>query len=55
MTTRGLIGERWSLRILWACAIGTGISLYMVAQERDMQNRAREMAAEAAARSVERD
>ncbi|KAK7405222.1 hypothetical protein VNO78_06421 [Psophocarpus tetragonolobus] len=44
MTTRGVIGDRWSMRILWACAIGSAISLYMVAVERQAQNRERMLA-----------
>ncbi|OMO80318.1 hypothetical protein CCACVL1_13037 [Corchorus capsularis] len=44
MGTRGVIGDKWSMRILWACAIGSAISLYMVAVERQKQNRDRMMA-----------
>ncbi|KAJ9182881.1 hypothetical protein P3X46_006826 [Hevea brasiliensis] len=44
MGTRGVIGDKWSMRILWACAIGSAISLYMVAVERQTQNRDRMMA-----------
>ncbi|KDP27033.1 hypothetical protein JCGZ_20968 [Jatropha curcas] len=44
MGTRGVIGDKWSMRILWACAIGSAISLYMVAVERQAQNRERAMA-----------
>ncbi|GMH25535.1 hypothetical protein Nepgr_027378 [Nepenthes gracilis] len=44
MGTRGVIPDKWSMRILWACAIGSAISLYMVAVERQMQNRERMMA-----------
>ncbi|MQM01779.1 hypothetical protein Taro_034537 [Colocasia esculenta] len=44
MGTRGVVGDKWSQRILWFCAIGSAISLYMVAVERQAQNRARAMA-----------
>ncbi|KAE8732158.1 hypothetical protein F3Y22_tig00002237pilonHSYRG00554 [Hibiscus syriacus] len=44
MGTRGVIGDKWSMRILWACAIGSAIGLYMVAVERQQQNRDRMMA-----------
>ncbi|XWS27988.1 hypothetical protein CRYUN_Cryun25bG0027500 [Craigia yunnanensis] len=44
MTTRGVIGDKWSMRILWVCAIGSVIGLYMVAVERQRQNRDRMMA-----------
>ncbi|KAH7512498.1 uncharacterized protein LOC107432454 [Ziziphus jujuba] len=44
MGTRGVIGDKWSMRVLWACAIGSAVSLYMVAVERQMQNRDRMMA-----------
>ncbi|XP_057951617.1 uncharacterized protein LOC131146211 [Malania oleifera] len=44
MAGRGVIGDKWSMRILWFCAIGSAISLYMVATERQMQNRERMMA-----------
>ncbi|PKI56294.1 hypothetical protein CRG98_023313 [Punica granatum] len=43
---RGRIGDKWSMRVLWASAIGSGIGLYMVIVERQLQNRER-MAAEA--------
>ncbi|XP_061370678.1 uncharacterized protein LOC133313325 [Gastrolobium bilobum] len=39
MGTRGVIGDKWSMRILWACAIGSAIGLYMVAVQRQAQNR----------------
>ncbi|URD99039.1 hypothetical protein MUK42_31325 [Musa troglodytarum] len=39
--SRGVVGEKWSQRILWFCAIGSAISLYMVAVERQAQNRQR--------------
>ncbi|KAG0454781.1 hypothetical protein HPP92_023731 [Vanilla planifolia] len=44
MGGRGAIGERWSQRILWICAIGSAISLYFVAVERQAQNRERMVA-----------
>ncbi|XP_020109037.1 uncharacterized protein LOC109724582 [Ananas comosus] len=44
MMARGVVGEKWSQRILWVCAIGSAISLYFVAVERQAQNRARMMA-----------
>ncbi|XP_078154153.1 hrpN-interacting protein from malus protein [Carex rostrata] len=42
--SRGVVGERWSQKILWCCAIGTAVSLYFVAVERHAQNRQRAMA-----------
>ncbi|XP_010913979.1 uncharacterized protein [Elaeis guineensis] len=42
--SRGVVGDKWSQRILWFCAIGSAISLYMVAVERQAQNRERMMA-----------
>ncbi|GMN44770.1 hypothetical protein TIFTF001_013965 [Ficus carica] len=44
MGGRGVIGDKWSMKILWMCAIGSAISLYMVAAERQMQNRDRMLA-----------
>ncbi|XP_073000823.1 uncharacterized protein [Typha latifolia] len=44
MMGRGVVGDKWSQRILWMCAIGTAISLYFVAVERHAQNRQRMMA-----------
>ncbi|KAF0935359.1 hypothetical protein E2562_032050 [Oryza meyeriana var. granulata] len=41
---RGVVGERWSQRVLWLCAIGSAVSLYYVAVERQAQNRARAVA-----------
>ncbi|XP_014491123.1 uncharacterized protein LOC106753782 [Vigna radiata var. radiata] len=46
MGTRGVIGDKWSMRILWVCAIGSAVGLYMVAVERQAQNRARMLAEE---------
>ncbi|CAJ1978578.1 unnamed protein product [Sphenostylis stenocarpa] len=46
MGTRGVIGDKWSMRVLWACAIGSAVSLYMVAVERQAQNRQRILAEE---------
>ncbi|KAJ4836173.1 hypothetical protein Tsubulata_004989, partial [Turnera subulata] len=39
MGSRGVIDDKWSKRILWVCAIGSAIGLYMVIAERQMQNR----------------
>ncbi|KAG9457389.1 hypothetical protein H6P81_001897 [Aristolochia fimbriata] len=36
---RGVVGDKWSLRILWLCAFGSAAGLYMVAVERQAQNR----------------
>lgn len=44
MGTGGVIADKWSMRILWACAIGSAIGLYMVAVERQAQNRQRMIA-----------
>ncbi|KAG6793848.1 hypothetical protein POTOM_003072 [Populus tomentosa] len=44
MGGRGVIGDKWSSRVLWACAIGSVVSLYMVVVERQLQNRERMMA-----------
>ncbi|CAL0303781.1 unnamed protein product [Lupinus luteus] len=44
MGTGGVIADKWSMRILWACAIGSAVGLYMVAVERQAQNRARMLA-----------
>lgn len=41
---RGLVSDKFSSRILWICAIGSAIGLYMVAVERQGQNRAKMMA-----------
>ncbi|CAI9088641.1 OLC1v1023031C1 [Oldenlandia corymbosa var. corymbosa] len=41
---RGVISDKWSSRILWISAIGTAIGFYMVAVERQTQNRAKMMA-----------
>ncbi|KAI4978255.1 hypothetical protein ZWY2020_014809 [Hordeum vulgare] len=40
MGGRGVVGDRWSQRVLWICAIGSAVSLYFVAVERQAQNRA---------------
>lgn len=42
--TRGVVGEKWSSRILWLCALGSAVGLYMVAVERQTQNRNRMIA-----------
>ncbi|XP_059661523.1 uncharacterized protein LOC132307709 [Cornus florida] len=44
MRTRGVISDKWSMRILWCCAIGSAVGFYMVAVERQTQNRNRMMA-----------
>ncbi|KAF8024952.1 hypothetical protein BT93_F1949 [Corymbia citriodora subsp. variegata] len=44
MGGRGVIGDKWSMRILWLCAFGSAVSFYMVAVERQMQNRDRMLA-----------
>ncbi|CAA2973776.1 Winged helix-turn-helix DNA-binding domain containing [Olea europaea subsp. europaea] len=41
---RGVIGDKWSSRILWLTAIGSAIGFYMVAVERQTQNREKMMA-----------
>ncbi|CAJ2646505.1 unnamed protein product [Trifolium pratense] len=46
MGTRGVIADKWSMRVLWACAIGSAVSLYMVAVERQKQNRQKMLLAE---------
>ncbi|CAO2838691.1 unnamed protein product [Amaranthus hypochondriacus] len=48
---RGTIPDKWSSRVLWVCAIGSAIGLYMVAVERQMQNRQKMMAEMAALES----
>ncbi|CAK8563287.1 unnamed protein product [Lathyrus sativus] len=44
MGARGVIADKWSMRVLWACAIGSAVSLYMVAVERQKQNRQKMLA-----------
>ncbi|KAL6314670.1 hypothetical protein AAG906_027016 [Vitis piasezkii] len=44
MGNRGVIGDKWSSRILWLVAIGSAAGLYMVAVERQTQNRQKMMA-----------
>ncbi|XP_022985081.1 uncharacterized protein LOC111483159 [Cucurbita maxima] len=44
MGGRGVIGDKWSMRVLWVCALGSAVGFYMVAQERQLQNRARMLA-----------
>ncbi|KAB1217242.1 hypothetical protein CJ030_MR4G021079 [Morella rubra] len=44
MGNRGVIGDRWSTGVLWFCAIGSAIGLYMVAVERQTKNRQRMLA-----------
>lgn len=41
---RGAIADKWSSRALWLCAIGTAVGFYMVAVERQTQNREKMMA-----------
>ncbi|KAM1787538.1 hypothetical protein ACFX11_037923 [Malus domestica] len=53
MGGRGVIGDRWSMRILWACAIGSAVSLYMVAMDRQLKNRERALAEELKAMEAE--
>nr|XP_043621745.1 uncharacterized protein LOC122593404 isoform X1 [Erigeron canadensis] len=43
-TTRGVISDKWSMRVLWLTAIGSAVGLYMVAVERQTQNREKMMA-----------
>ncbi|PIA42531.1 hypothetical protein AQUCO_02000168v1 [Aquilegia coerulea] len=38
---RGVIGDKWSNRILWLCALGSAVGLWMVGVERQAQNRER--------------
>ncbi|XP_031487665.1 uncharacterized protein LOC116255793 [Nymphaea colorata] len=42
--SRGLVGDKWSSRILWFCALGSAVGFYMVALERRAQNMERAMA-----------
>ncbi|XP_022865760.1 uncharacterized protein LOC111385584 [Olea europaea var. sylvestris] len=42
--SRGVIGDKWSSRILWFTAIGSAIGFYLVAVERQTQNREKMMA-----------
>ncbi|XP_076929665.1 uncharacterized protein LOC143594174 isoform X1 [Bidens hawaiensis] len=44
MGGRGVINDKWSMRILWLTAIGSAVGLYMVAVERQTQNREKMMA-----------
>ncbi|KAK1439595.1 hypothetical protein QVD17_05415 [Tagetes erecta] len=44
MGSRGVISDKWSMRVLWITAIGSAIGLYMVAVERQTQNREKMMA-----------
>ncbi|XP_071701504.1 uncharacterized protein [Rutidosis leptorrhynchoides] len=43
-TTRGVISDKWSMRVLWLTAIGSAVGLYMVAVERQTQNREKMLA-----------
>ncbi|XP_021726801.1 uncharacterized protein LOC110693931 [Chenopodium quinoa] len=42
--TRGTIPDKWSMRLLWLCALGSAVGFYMVAVERQTQNRDKMMA-----------
>lgn len=42
--TRGVIGDKWSMRILWLCVIGSAVGLWMVGVERQTQNREKMLA-----------
>ncbi|KAI3809932.1 hypothetical protein L1987_19536 [Smallanthus sonchifolius] len=44
MGGRGVISDKWSMRVLWITAIGSAIGLYMVAVERQTQNREKMLA-----------
>lgn len=41
---REAISDKWSMRVLWFCAIGSAVGLYMVAVDRQMKNRERAIA-----------
>ncbi|KAI3852518.1 hypothetical protein MKW98_014093 [Papaver atlanticum] len=41
---RGVVGDKWSMRILWLCAIGSAVGLWMVGVDRQAQNRSRALA-----------
>ncbi|KAK9091428.1 hypothetical protein Sjap_024605 [Stephania japonica] len=57
MGSRGVIGDKWSMRILWFCALGSAVGiarilllvniyscLYMVAVDRQTKNREKMLA-----------
>ncbi|XP_075669100.1 uncharacterized protein LOC142638910 [Castanea sativa] len=44
MGSRGAIPDKWSMRVLWFCALGSAVGLYMVAVDRQTKNRERMMA-----------
>ncbi|XP_023906748.1 uncharacterized protein LOC112018454 [Quercus suber] len=44
MGGRGAIPDKWSMRVLWFCALGSAVGLYMVAVDRQIKNRERMMA-----------
>ncbi|ONK68370.1 uncharacterized protein A4U43_C05F10720 [Asparagus officinalis] len=44
LENRGVVGDKWPRRILWVCAIGSAISMFFVAVEKQAQNRQRMMA-----------
>ncbi|KAF6146530.1 hypothetical protein GIB67_008816, partial [Kingdonia uniflora] len=41
---RGVIADKWSMRILWGCAFGSAIGLWMVGVDRQKENREKVMA-----------
>ncbi|KAL5698098.1 hypothetical protein ACHQM5_029177 [Ranunculus cassubicifolius] len=45
MTGRGVVGDKWSNRILWLCALGSAVGLWMVGVETQAQNRERALRA----------
>ncbi|KAL5698116.1 hypothetical protein ACHQM5_029195 [Ranunculus cassubicifolius] len=45
MTGRGVVGDKWSNRILWLYALGSAVGLWMVGVERQAQNRERALRA----------
>ncbi|RAL39082.1 hypothetical protein DM860_011568 [Cuscuta australis] len=47
--SRGIVPDKWSGRILWVCAIGSAVGMYMVTVERQLQNREKMMAESLAA------
>ncbi|KAK9115094.1 hypothetical protein Syun_021891 [Stephania yunnanensis] len=44
MGSRGVIGDKWSMRVLWFCALGSAVGLYMVAVDRQAKNREKMLA-----------
>ncbi|MCL7023186.1 hypothetical protein MKW94_022062 [Papaver nudicaule] len=41
---RVVVGDKWSMRILWLCAVGSDVGLWMVAVDRQAHNRSRVLA-----------